>query len=553
MRKSLRTSSAGNAVRAFGVRRGALSLKMGAFVSLAGVLSLALAQSASAQSVGGPGTLSSTLTATTTSQVLNLTTTVSQNGPASFTWTFILSNPSNNTVHIRSFTAAPFCDLTGVSGIVDPAGWTHEVFAASPQQDPTLESNKVNWFVPTVGGSQGSFLLPGQTKIYSFVLKNGADPTFRGKAGALDTFGFSGDTLGCPPPPQGGGGTPPPSVIEVRQHGPFYLAEAYPAAVLNYDQVGGNQGQGQNQGPPVSPASGISPDNCFLNGATQTPNSAATAVPGILCFAKNLNTTPARINANAFATCNANERFRAVQAVNLTKTIPGSFKCDAFGMPRVDPNTGATTPAQTLFQDANHLRTWWTLRFTQPGTKFVLDVVTLCDQLGPGGVSRGTLFHIDRWVWIVVADVRTFPVVVDLLHQDAVGTFEIPCILAEDVVSNIRSLFGSFQTAVGQNNRNGIFNGLIDLEAYIALNCLLTEVAVPELIFPGAPSQTGPTYQPPGNQAKLDTVFGTGRPFGILDTTENPCCCKLLADLEFMGQQLGISFGPHTFLNGKPI
>ena len=43
------------------------------------------------------------------------------------------------------------------------------------------------------------------------------------------------------------------------------------------------------------------------------------------------------------------------------------------------------------------------------------------------------------------------------------------------------------------------------------------------------------------------------RPFGILDTKENPCCCKLLADLEFMGQQLGISFGPHTFLNGKPI
>ena len=51
----------------------------------------------------------------------------------------------------------------------------------------------------------------------------------------------------------------------------------------------------------------------------------------------------------------------------------------------------------------------------------------------------------------------------------------------------------------------------------------------------------------------LDTLFGSGRPFGILDTTENPCCCKLLADLEFMGQQLGISFGPHTFLNGKPV
>src|SRR5439155_24562846 len=103
-------------------------------------------------------------------------------------------------------------------------------------------------------------------------------------------------------------------------------------------------------------------------------------------------------------------------------------------------------------------------------------------------------FHIDRWIWIVVADVRTFPVVVDLLHQDAVGTFEIPCILAEDVASTIRSIFGNFQTAVGLNNRNGIFNNLIDLEAFISLNCLLTEVAMPEVIFPGTVSgQTGQT------------------------------------------------------------
>jgi len=157
----------------------------------------------------------------------------------------------------------------------------------------------------------------------------------------------------------------------------------------------------------------------------------------------------------------------------------------------------------------------------------------------------------------VVADVRTFPRVVDLLHQDAVGTFEVPCILAEDVASNIRSMAANFTTAVGQGNQNDIFNGLIDLEAFIAMNCVLTDVAVPEVLYPGAPvvipGGSMPTYQPPGNQAVTDTVFGTGRPFGILDTTENPCCCKLLVDLEFMGQQLGISFGPHTFLNGAPV
>src|SRR5207245_3937444 len=191
MRKNLRTSSAGSALRANAVRRGALSMKMGVFVSVAGILTLALAHPANA--TGGPATLSSTLTSTLTTQPLNLTTSVIQNGPSSFTWVFTLSNPSGNTVQIRSFTAAPNCDLTGVTNVTDPPGWTHDVFAFNPQADPTLENNKINWFVP-VTGSQNDFLKPGQTKTYSFVHSNGADPTFRGKAGALDTFGFSGDT-----------------------------------------------------------------------------------------------------------------------------------------------------------------------------------------------------------------------------------------------------------------------------------------------------------------------------------------------------------------------
>jgi len=505
-------------------------MKMGALVSMAGALALALVGPANAQT-GGPGTLASTLTTTQTgltNQVLNLLTTV-QNGPGAgqFTWSFTLTNPTGNTVQIRSFTIAPRCDLTGVTGVIDPPGWTHEVFANSPQVDPTLETNKVNWFVP-VTGSTSQWLQPGTTRVFSFVLTMGADPTFRGFAGALDTAGYSGETLGCPPPPpppSGGGGNPGPG-IPVRQHGPFYLAEAYQALVQAY------------------PNPAINPNNCFLGGTQQAPTSVTDAVPGVLCFAKNVNT--GRINVNAFAVCTNGEGFRAVQAVNLSKIVPGSFKCDAFGMPRVDPFTGATSPAQTMFLDANHIRTWWTLRYTQPGTKFILDVVVVCNRVG-----GGTSIHIDRWVWIVVADVNTFPFVVDLLHQDAVGTFEIPCILAEDVVSTIRSIFARFSQAVCTNDRNGTFNNLVDLEAFIMLNCVLLDVARPESLFPGLTLVNGvPAYQPPGNQVIVDKLFGN---IGILDTTENPCCCKMLADLEFMGQQLGISFGPHVFFNGKPI
>src|SRR5947209_10600558 len=92
--------------------------------------------------------------------------------------------------------------------------------------------------------------------------------------------------------------------------------------------------------------SGISPDNCFLNGSTQAPLAAPDAVPGILCLSKNLT----QIVNNPFAICISPEINPRVQAVHLSKIIPGSFKCDAFGMPRVDATTGAITPAQTLFQ-----------------------------------------------------------------------------------------------------------------------------------------------------------------------------------------------------------
>src|SRR5260370_17944489 len=136
MRKNLRTSSAGSAPRANAVRRGALSMKMGAFISVAGILALPLVLAASAQATGSAQTLSSTLTSTTTSQVLNLTTSVTLNPSGTWHWSFTLTNPlvAGQSVNIRSFTAAPFCDLSGATNIGQtpnprPGLSTFELFA----------------------------------------------------------------------------------------------------------------------------------------------------------------------------------------------------------------------------------------------------------------------------------------------------------------------------------------------------------------------------------------------------------------------------------------
>jgi hypothetical protein len=95
----------------------------------------------------------------------------------------------------------------------------------------------------------------------------------------------------------------------------------------------------------------------------------------------------------------------------------------------------------------------------------------------------------------------------------------------------------TLRDAIAGGNRTNIGNAIFDFEALIVANCLFVEVLVPTLAFPG-PAQFGmPNFQPPGNLAQ--PVLGVGMA-GIIDTIENPCCCKLLVDLEFIAIKQGI-------------
>jgi hypothetical protein len=85
-----------------------------------------------------------------------------------------------------------------------------------------------------------------------------------------------------------------------------------------------------------------------------------------------------------------------------------------------------------------------------------------------------------------------------------------------------------------------IANAIFDFEALIVANCLFVELLNPLVAFPG-PAQFGaPNFQPPGNLAQT-VFFGQGSAVaGIIDTIENPCCCKLLVDLEWIALKQGI-------------
>jgi hypothetical protein len=304
--------------------------------------------------------------------------------------------------------------------------------------------------------------------------------------------------------------------IPTFDKGTFNLAEAYPctpgtyAAILNIGDL--------------KVETGICP-----------PQAGATfAAPGIL----SLQRKGTALDVNCFAVVPPGQFGPCfVQAYRLIKEVPGSFKCpDVYGLPHFD-DKGNLIPYR-YFQFGTGVRTWWALNFTQPGTKFILEVVSVCRATdNGGGVPGNTTVHLDRWTWRVGATVETLANLIEVMHGGAVSTLEIPCILAEDMYDALVKARGTLRDAVAGGNRTNIGNAIFDFEALIVANCLFVEVLIPTVAFPG-PEQFGqPNFSPPGNLAQ--PVLGVGMA-GIIDTIENPCCCKLLVDLEFIAIKQGI-------------
>jgi hypothetical protein len=329
--------------------------------------------------------------------------------------------------------------------------------------------------------------------------------------------------------------------IIVNTQATFNLAEAYPCTPGTYSSTLGIARPGVFTG--TCPAQAGNPG----------------AGPGILSLFRPAGS--AALNANCFAVIPTGQAPPCfVQAFRLTKQVPGSFKCpDVFGLPHFDSD-GKLIPYQ-FFQFGSGVRTWWALNFTQPGTRFILEVVAVCrtaptyqidpltglpavDNHGnkivllPGGTA---LLHKDVWTWRVVADANTLAYVIDLMHDGAVGTLEVPCIIGEDMYDALKKAQVRLTGAITAGDQTGVGNAIFDMEALIVSNCLFTEVLNP-LVFFNGPQQFGaPNIQPPGNLSPTVTFNAGGSAIaGIIDTVEHPCCCKLLVDLEWIAIKNGL-------------
>jgi hypothetical protein len=294
----------------------------------------------------------------------------------------------------------------------------------------------------------------------------------------------------------------------------YKIAQAYPGTSLPH------------QFP--SPLGRIYDNKRWTGPDLQSMEDNIKAVPGIFALETAKEGSPPRdtfkLNTMAFATCNSDpakgpvEISPIVQSVRMRKIVPGSIKC---------PIQYATN---SFYMFGRSIRTWWTLNYTQPGTRFVLEVTVRCLDL----LTRVPRIHIDRYTWEVVADFDTLLNTINVLHSNAISTMEVPCIMGEDLyamlINQVEIIRAAYNRPILDPDR--LFdaqNALFEMEALILSSTAFGDYVEKDLWFPSGP--------PSNLTSDHVTPFGL---CGILDTTENPCGCKLLVDVEFIGVRLGI-------------
>jgi hypothetical protein len=215
-----------------------------------------------------------------------------------------------------------------------------------------------------------------------------------------------------------------------------------------------------------------------------------------------------------------------IQGVKLRKVEPRIPKC-----PDTYPGVDFTQTG------VSGIRTFWALKYTPCDTTFTLDLEIGCVGRDALGRERVQQVRVNRFIFKVVVRPETFRWVVEALHCQPLGLCEIPCITDEGLFARLLSQADLIRTqglgalAGNQADIRALNETLDRTEQLIVQYCLFTFTAwdvndktgaiIPCAIFE---AKGGPGFIP-GNR----TIEKFG--FGIVDTLEHPCCCKLIADI----------------------
>jgi hypothetical protein len=229
-----------------------------------------------------------------------------------------------------------------------------------------------------------------------------------------------------------------------------------------------------------------------------------TAVPGVLQIVPGPNwanfvrvTTPAGAPV-AYS----------IKNVSLVKTTPQIIQCaDVFPVKRISQ------------QGTANIRLQWPLMYEVPGTTWTLTILvgTTVPSIIPGDTSGNlpSYVHTIIWKWAVDANINSMENLLALFHELPFGLDEVPLISNEVLYPVLQAKLVAAGIAIeaGDTVTAGDILGDFDMEVMDA--CI----------------GVSPLFPNP--------VIGTG----IANTAENPACCKLLADTEYVGFQTG-SFQP---------
>jgi hypothetical protein len=314
-------------------------------------------------------------------------------------------------------------------------------------------------------------------------------------------------------------GSVSPTPIQVQNFGPFLILETTPCSTTTV-------------GVPALPQTVTNTGQCIVGTATGIAPGVSPAmrfVGNVLC----LDAGPGGDFASFAQNCPAGQ-FPVVQGLKLIKTVPRIPKC-----PDVYPGqVTVQTPQQ------GGIRTFFPLKFTPCDTTFQLEIEFACVSPAAGGVRGGVRqVRLNRYTFRVVITPDTLSWLLDAMHNQPLGVCEVPCISDEALfrllltqANNIANAAAALNPAVPQSLIN--LNNAFDVfEATIVRNTTflsqLWQIKVDDKT--GATTINPCVIFPNGVPGNL-TVANFG--FGIVDTIEHPCACKLIADIFCLKGQL---------------
>lgn len=228
-----------------------------------------------------------------------------------------------------------------------------------------------------------------------------------------------------------------------------------------------------------------------------------TSVPGVLCIDPQADGATPWANFIGAAQGTAPVAY-TIKNTTFVKQAPQYIQCaDVF-------------PAHTVTQQGTpNIRLCWPLMYELPSTTFTLTILygtpVLYDDDGPGP-NPPAWAHVEQWVWHVDVDLPHLHDILELFHELPFGKDEVPLISDEPLYTALQAKIAAAIVAADLGDTTTVGAILTDFELEVMDACIGTS--------PAFPNPTGP---------------GTG----IANTDENPACCKLLVDVEYIFQTSG--------------